>query len=103
MSDEICVQFEVRSMLIMKDTLDKLGLAYQELKGDILSIRRLYHNIKINGQTGKISYDEMDKSEIDSICQNYMVNWYKDKAIREGNEIREETNVKGEVIIHVIR
>lgn len=103
MSQDVIVQFEVRSMLIMKDTLAEMGFNYKELNNGSLRIDRQYHNIIINGKTGNISYDEEDKSIVDDFTQKYMVSWYKDKAIREGNTVREEVKANGEIHLHVTR
>lgn len=103
MSREVKVEFELRSMLIMKDTLEQMGINYKELNDHTLQLKRSYHNIEINSETGMISYDEMNKTEIDDITQEYMVNFYKDKAIREGNKFKEVRKTNGEVELHIIR
>lgn len=103
MSAEIMIQFEVRSMLIMKDTLTAMDINYQEVGTDIIEIERPYHNIKIDGETGRISFDEIHQEDVNQICQTYQVNWYKDRAIKEGNKIREEVNAEGIITLHVLR
>ena len=103
MSCEICIQFEVRSMLIMKDTLTEMGINYEEVGTDIVEIERPYHNIRIYGETGQVSFDEIHQEDVHKICQTYQVNWYKDKAIKEGNKVREEVNTEGVVTLHVLR
>ncbi len=103
MSDEMTVKCEIRSMLIMKETLTEMGIDFKEIKGDILEIDRPYHNMVINGETGEVTLDQENKGEMDNICQKYQVNWYKDRAIREGNKVREEVLTSGEIILHVTR
>lgn len=103
MSAEIVILCEIRSMLIMKDTLTDMGIDYNEIRGDVLEIQRPYHNIVIDGKTGQVSLDEENSHEVDLITQRYQVNWYKDRAIREGNHIREEVKATGEVVLHVTR
>lgn len=103
MSREVNVQFEVRNMLIMKDTLNQLGYDFNESKNNILEISRPWHPIRINGNTGSISYDEYHVSEVNKIKQTYMVNFYKDQAIREGNQVEEKVEANGEIIINIIR
>ena len=103
MSAEIQILFEIRSMLIMKDTLAEMGIDYNEIRDDVLEIGRPYHNIVIDGKTGQVSLDEENSHEVDLITQGYQVNWYKDRAIREGNHIHEEVTTTGEVILHVTR
>ena len=102
MSRKVCVNFEVRSMAIMKDTLKNMGINYDELGQDEVSIHKNYHNIQINAKTGNVSYDEMDSKTVNSIKQNYMVAWYKDKAIREGMQLREERQANGEVVLTLL-
>lgn len=101
MSKEVQVQFEVREMFIMKETLEQMGINYQELNEHQLEIKKSYHNIVIDAQSGIIRYDDMDKKQIDKIKQGYMVNFYKDKAIREGNKVTEEVQANGEIILHI--
>ena len=101
MSRKICVQFEIRNMLIMRDTLKQMGMNYDEINEDQIEIRRNWNNIIMNSQTGQISYDEVNVNEVNSIKQNYMTNWYKDQAIREGMNLQEERNNLGQVVLHL--
>lgn len=103
MSEEIKVLFEVRNTLIMKDTLKEMGIDYNELSEHVVEIPRPYHNMVINGETGVVTLDEENKTEMDTICQKYQVNWYKDRAIREGNHVTEEVKATGEIVLHVTR
>ena len=101
MSRGVEVEFEVRSMDIMKDTLTKMKIKFSE-NGNEVTIGKRYNNITINSDTGRIAYDEENQKQVDKICQQYMVNWYKDRAIREGNEVQEEVMANGEVHLHVL-
>lgn len=102
MSRDVSVDFEVRSIEIMKETLTAMRIGFKEQDEHRIKINKSFHDIVIDSETGKISYDEMNKSEVNKICQRYMVNWYKDRAIREGNTIQEEVMANGEVHIHVL-
>ena len=101
MSREVWVQFEIRSMLIMKDTLKKMGIDYEELNNGSLRISREYNDIVINSDTGQISYDEEDLTEVNSIKKNYKTNWYEDCLIREGNTVTREVTTDGRIFLHV--
>lgn len=101
MSRKVEVMFEIRDMLIMKNTLKQLGHAFKEVNQDVVEIQRSYRSIEINSKTGKISFDSDNSGEVDKIKQNYMVNFYRDKAIKEGMQIRQEVSANGEVILHV--
>jgi len=103
MSDEIKVLFEIRNMLIMKETLKEMGIDYNELSEHSVEIQRPYHNMVINSETGEVTLDEENKQEMDIICQKYQINWYKDRAVREGNHVREEVRSTGEIVLHVTR
>jgi len=87
----------------MKDTLEQLGFNYKELNDHTLQLNRSYHNITINSNTGKISCDSANRHEVDKITQEYMVNFFKDKAIKEGNKYREERLANGEIELHITR
>jgi hypothetical protein len=102
MSRKICIQFEVRNLLIMKDTLKQMGYDFIEKGQDIVQIQRAYHPIEINGKTGEFSYDEMHVSEVNKIKQEYMVNFYKDQAIKEGMNLRETRLSNGEIELHLL-
>lgn len=103
MSREIRVDFEVKSMAIMKSTLDQMGITFREGNDHSLSVSRRYRDITVDNVTGQIIYDEEDKKLIEDITQEYTVNFYKDKAIREGNKFREVRKANGEVELHIVR
>lgn len=102
MSEEVNVLFEVRDMAIMKDTLKELGHKFSEVdNGNVLSIQRDYHSIMINGSDGKISYDNMDGRIVNKIKQSYMVNYYKQRAIKEGMQYKVNKEANGDITIDV--
>jgi hypothetical protein len=101
MSKEVHVNFEVKSAAIMKKTLTELGHDFSE-NDETLSVGRSYHNIRINMKSSRISYDDMNKSEVDAIKQAYTVNVYKNEAIREGSSLREERMADGTVRLTTI-
>lgn len=101
MSAEYEIQFEVRSLGIMKDTLKEMNIQYNEIKAGILSIERPYHNIVINSNTGEVSYDQENQRELDQITQNYQVAWFKDNCIREGKQFREVVTAAGHVELYI--
>lgn len=100
MSTEMEILFEVRSKLIMKETLKKMGIDYDEV-GSVLAVQKK-HGLKIDCKTGRITYDSDDKKAVESICQNYTVNFYCDQAIKEGNKVTTE-KAKNEIILHITR
>jgi len=101
MSRKVCVNFEVRDMLIMKDTLKKMNINFNEMSEERIEIHRSYHPIAINSKTGEISYDEMNESDVNLIKQEYTVNFYKDKCIREGMQLKEERKTNGEIVLNI--
>lgn len=102
MSREVHVQFSVKSVAIMKTALTNLGVSYTE-QGDRLVVARNYHNIVIDTAADQISYDDMDKKRVDSIKQAYSIAFYKNEAIKEGMQLREEHHANGTVTLHVTR
>jgi len=101
MSQKICVQFEVRNMMIMKDTLKSMGIDYEEINQNTVRIGRSYQDITIDGAKGTIKYDSASSHEVNNIKQNYQINFYKDKAIREGMQLKEERRANGEVALYL--
>jgi hypothetical protein len=102
MSRKIIVQFEIRDMLILKDTLKEMGHDFIEKSQDVVAIRRAYNDIEFNAETGNVSYDEVNVSEVNAIKQQYMVNFYKDQAIKEGMQIREQKLSNGNIELHLL-
>jgi hypothetical protein len=86
----------------MKDTLKQLGHDFIEKGQDIVQIQRNYHPIEFNASTGQTSYDEVNGSEVDKIKQQYMVNFYKDRAIKEGMQIQETKLANGDIELHLL-
>jgi len=86
MSRKVNVQFQVNSMAIMRSTLTEMGMEFSE-KNNAISVKRSYHPITINGDTGEISYDSDNEREVKLIKQNYATNFYMDRAIREGAQL----------------
>lgn len=103
MSQKICVQFEVRESAIMKNTLTELGHDFTEPREDVMTIQASYRNITIDCNAGNITFDSAATGTVNKIKQQYMINFYRDKAIKEGMQIQEEVKDNGEVIINMIR
>lgn len=101
MSRRVCVQCEVRNMLIMKDTLKQMGYQFNVESENVIQVS--FPWMEINAQEGSIHCDSMHRSTVDLVKKTYMANFYRDKAIREGNQVEEETTSKGEVILHIRR
>lgn len=101
MSTKVNVQFEIRNSAIMKDTLKQLGFNFEETNQDRFVLLRKYNNIVIDAQRNEISFDSDNNWEVNKIKQNYMINWYKDKATREGNDVQEEVKNNGEIVLNI--
>lgn len=99
MSRKINCLFEIRNMLIMKDTLRQLGYEFTDINQDCVEIAQSYNNIRIDASTGEISYDSAQEKKVNTIKQNYMVNFYRDKAIKEGMQLTQEVGQDGEIVL----
>ena len=102
MSRKVVVQTEIRDMLILKDTLKQMGHSFNETNADIIEMRRSYNNIQFNTKTGNVSFDDAQINEVNKIKQAYAVNFYKDRAIKEGNQIQEVKRASGEIEIRIL-
>jgi len=103
MSRGIKVQFEVRDMLIMKDALKELGYDFIEQNPELLIIKKGYQDIQIDAKQSSITYDNSDTKTVNKIKQTYTLNFYKDRAIKEGNQLREEVRENGEIVLRILR
>ena len=102
MSTEIFIAFEIHDLSIVKETVKKLGYTFTEPRDNTIEIDMEYHPIVIDAEKGAISYDSDHVSQVNKIKQSYMVDYYTDKAIREGNQIQIESGVNEEIIINII-
>ena len=102
MSREVEVQFEVRNMAIMRQTLEQMGITFNEVNAECIEISRSYHNIRIDAKAAAIAYDEGNVQEVNTIKQNYMNAWYTNQAILEGNEVEREVKADGSIEITVL-
>ena len=97
MSRRVNVHFEVRDMLIMKETLKQMGINFNEISENVIETSN--PRIEINGDTSNMNYDSMDKKAAQNIKQEYMVEFYRDKAIREGNRLEKKVEANGEILL----
>jgi hypothetical protein len=102
MSRKVVVQTEIRDMLILKDTLKQMGHKFNEVSADIIEMHRSYHPIQFNAKTGDVSFDDANINEVNTIKQAYAVNYYKDRAIKEGNQVQEVKRANGEIEIRIL-
>jgi len=102
MSRGITVSFEVRDMRIMKDTIKEMGLKFDEVTQEQIQIQRFRRPIVISSAgEGSISFDEEDRKTVCDIRKNYGVNYYRDRAIREGMDVEVKKQANGEVKIEL--
>ena len=101
MSTKINVSCEIRDSLILKDTLKQMGINFSENNAGIITMKLAY-GVEIDPNSGKLSYDSSDTTRINNIQQTYTANFYRDKAIREGNQVKEETLANGEIRINIL-
>lgn len=88
-------------MLIMKNTLEQMGYNYQELGDEKISVSMGYHQMVIDGNAGMITYDSDDVAGLNKIKQAYMVEFYREQAIQEGNQVQTEVQDDGSIDIYL--
>lgn len=102
MSSEYTVHFEIRDMLIMKNALEQMGYNYQELGNEHLAVKTsTFRDIIVDGNAGTITCNDSLKAEADKIKQGYMVEFYRENAIQEGNQIHMEEQTDGSIDIYL--
>jgi hypothetical protein len=87
-------------MAIMKDTLSQMGFNYQDLNesGIMIKDAKIRHGaVTITPET--VRYDDMDEKIVNQIKQTYSVNFYRDRAIREGMQLKQEAQADGEIVL----
>ena len=97
MSNKIVICFEVTNMLMMEETLKRLG--HQFTKSDQgLTISRSYYPIVISQK--EISCDSMNTHEVDTIKSEYQRDFQVHERTVRGEQF-EVTENKNEIIIMV--
>lgn len=97
MSGKIICSFEVTNMLMMEDTLKRLGHSFKKTQ-EGLSISRNYMPLIISQR--EISGDSMDRSLIESIKAEYQRDFQVYERTVRG-ETFEVTETKDEIVIVV--
>lgn len=104
MSRSVTVNFVVKNAAIMTKTLDEMGIRHTEAgEGRIAAQIGGYKALNINVRENTLSFDDMDTSKVNAVKQNYMVNFYRDQAIREGMQLKQERNAKGDIVLTLTR
>jgi hypothetical protein len=80
----------------MKNTLAQLGHEFTE-QNEILNIMKTRYPISINATTGQISFDSDQTLMVNKIKQTYSVNFFRDRAIKEGMKVQQEVLANGEI------
>jgi hypothetical protein len=97
MSGKVITAFNVANMLLMEDTLKRLGHQCSKTK-EGLSIARAYYNIDI--KANEITCDSMNTSEVEKIKAEYQRDYQlRERALR--GETFEVTETSNEIVIMV--
>jgi hypothetical protein len=97
MSGKVVVSFQVTNMLIMEDTLKRLGHQFKKTS-DGLIIERPYYNIDIT--KNQISCDSMNKNEVEKIRYEYQKDFQlHERAVR--GETYDVAETRDEIVITV--
>lgn len=97
MSNKIVITFEVTNMLIMQDTLKRLGHSFTK-SGESLRIKKSYNDLIIS-KSG-ISCDSAQRSEVEKIKSEYQRDFQVHERTVRGESF-EVTETKDEIIIMV--
>jgi hypothetical protein len=102
MSSKIVLSFQVTNMLIMEDTLKRLGHTFSKIVNgqfvEGLSIDRPYFHIDITKD--QIVHDSMDRRDVERIMYEYQKDFQVHERTVRG-ELFEVTETKDEVVILV--
>jgi hypothetical protein len=97
MSGKVITAFNVTNMLLMEDTLKRLGHQFTKTKNG-LTIARAYYNIDIT--ENEITCDSMNTSEVEKIKSEYQRDYQvQERALR--GETFEVTETSNEIVIMV--
>lgn len=85
------------------NTLKEMGIGFEEVGQHEIKIQDQWHPTMINCETGNIRCDDMNRRNVDKIVQNYMREFWRDKAIQEGCQITEDVDANGTIHIRLSR
>jgi hypothetical protein len=98
MSGKVIICFQVANLLIMEETLKKLGHAYTSQKGGTFTIKRPYQNIVI--AKNEISCDTMDQLMVANIKSEYQRAYQVHERTIRGEQFQ-LTETANEIVIVV--
>ena len=90
---------QIRDLLILKKTLEEMGISYKELSAERIAWGAGYDHVEVNLESGKVSYDEMRKQYIDNVQQNYSKNFILQQIAIKGHRIESVKTVGADIEI----
>jgi hypothetical protein len=93
MSKQVQGVTQIRDMAILKSTLTEMGISFKELNAETVAWGQGYDKVSVNVGTGKVSYDEMRKANIDQLEQTYGKNFILAEIAKKGHRVESVTNV----------
>jgi len=98
MSTKLVVQSEVREMAILRDTLTEMGIDFKELNAEV-QLQQFSVPVIFNTVTGQVNYDSDQRSIVEDITQNYAAAFVRDQYLKEGTNVTQEVDAKGQIHI----
>lgn len=97
MSNKVCISFQVTNMLIMENTLKRLGHSYSKTANGF-SLNRSYYPIEIT--KNEITCDSMNNHEVNTIKCQYQKDFQVHERTIRGEQF-DITETKDEIVIMV--
>lgn len=99
MSNLIHLESHVNNAPVLCDTLTSMNIGYT-VHGDNVKISSHRYPITFNTKTGHISCDSDMMKDVNKIKQNYTLKIYRRQAILEGNQMHQEVQANGEIVVY---
>ena len=100
MSMEIICSTDVRSNVILEETLKELNIVPTQLNEHTFTWGQGYNKMTANLQTGEIMYDEMKIDNLNNLKKTYSKNLVKATILKKGHHIKSQTvNANGQIEI----
>lgn len=97
MSKSIIGTTQIRDMLILKKTLEEMGIAFNEINNETLAWGSGYNKFRINVASGEVKYDSMRKTEFEALQKQYSKNFILQEIAKKGHRV-ESMQVVGDNI-----
>jgi hypothetical protein len=89
----------IRDVLILKKTLQEMGISFHELNAESLTFGTGYDKVTVHTDSGQVQYDEMRHQFIDDMQKTYSKNQILNEIAIKGHRVESVRQVGANIEI----